>query len=285
MKIIQKYIYQKITTVKYYDVRFIKRYITLINNYSLIQNDIINNYEIHHILPKSLFPDDKTNSDNLIKLPHKAHYIAHYFLSKIYKDKMIYAFNLMCNKNIKNNRIKKYNKFVYNSNKELFSKNHSEWHKLEPNNDGISNSILIGQKTKKTKNLISENYYTEISQKSAETMKNTIQENGLTIAQNRSLKSAETIKQNNSLKGAKSANAKVIQVYNNLDELQYEFFGDFFSKSKELGLPTRAFKSSYNNNSKPIYTTKCGMSVAHNNGYSEYIGWYAVCVCRTRDYQ
>lgn len=53
-------------------------------------------YEIHHVLPVSLFPEYSRESWNLIKVPGKLHYILHYLLAKFTKDvKMIHAFNNM----------------------------------------------------------------------------------------------------------------------------------------------------------------------------------------------
>jgi hypothetical protein len=54
--------------------------------------------EKHHILPKSLFPEYKTCSWNLIRLNARAHFIAHLLLPKILKEleherKMLWAVN------------------------------------------------------------------------------------------------------------------------------------------------------------------------------------------------
>ena len=53
-------------------------------------------YELHHILPKSI--GGKNDKNNLILLTYREHYLAHYLLWKIYKNKqMLYAFWLMSN--------------------------------------------------------------------------------------------------------------------------------------------------------------------------------------------
>lgn len=277
-------IYNKLYELQYFNSLYLKRYIKLINYYKNIQNEIIEKYEIHHILPKSLFPEYKNTKENLIKLPYRVHYLAHFMLAKIFHDKMIYAFNSMCNKNTKNGRLKKINSSLYKTNKKNFSKEHKEWHKQESSIKGLTNSDYIGMKTKETKISISEDYYTEISKKSAKTMKETIEENGLTIAQNRAINVAEKIKQNGSLKGAKSSNAKVIRIFDSNDILIYEFFGDFFQKCKELKLPERALKFSYLNNSEPLYQSKFGKSTAKRLGFEKYIGWRAEMVGRTRNF-
>lgn len=60
-------------------------------------------YEIHHILPKSIFPQYKTNIHNLVKLTYKEHFIAHKLLSEFipcYSTKI--AFYIMSHLNNKN---------------------------------------------------------------------------------------------------------------------------------------------------------------------------------------
>lgn len=52
--------------------------------------------ELHHIIPKSLGGSD--NSNNLVLLTAREHFIAHLLLSKIHNNsKMDYAFWMMCN--------------------------------------------------------------------------------------------------------------------------------------------------------------------------------------------
>ena len=80
---------------------FRKRYMELIKRAK--ENPPLCDFEIHHILPKSLFPKWKNRKNNLIKLSYKDHYLAHYYLYKIYNnDKMAMAFLLM-SKTLKDN--------------------------------------------------------------------------------------------------------------------------------------------------------------------------------------
>ena len=51
--------------------------------------------EKHHILPRSLFPDEIRNSNNIIKLLPHFHYKAHVLLAKIFEGKMLSAFHFM----------------------------------------------------------------------------------------------------------------------------------------------------------------------------------------------
>lgn len=64
-------------------------------------------YELHHIKPKSLFPELKNDADNLVLLTSREHYLAHALLCKIYADgpwhfKMCAAFIRFCTGNVEN---------------------------------------------------------------------------------------------------------------------------------------------------------------------------------------
>lgn len=54
--------------------------------------------ESHHIIPHSMGGSD--DSDNLVNLTGREHFIVHKILAKEYKGPMIYAFLMMCNTNI-----------------------------------------------------------------------------------------------------------------------------------------------------------------------------------------
>ena len=70
-------------------------YIEFISSmYEIKIND--NEYvEKHHILPRSLFPNEIKNSNNIIKLLPHFHYKAHVLLAKIFEGKMLSAFHFM----------------------------------------------------------------------------------------------------------------------------------------------------------------------------------------------
>lgn len=76
---------------------YLNRYLNFVLNCTPNLNDYT---EKHHILPKSLFPEFKTDSENLVRLTARQHFIAHWILSKVfvkYKQKcsMLKAFNRM----------------------------------------------------------------------------------------------------------------------------------------------------------------------------------------------
>lgn len=75
----------------------IKEYVNYINIHKLAQDtnkeDIV--YEIHHILPESIFPEYKYEPENLVKLKLYDHLVVHYILAKTKDSKMLFAFNMM----------------------------------------------------------------------------------------------------------------------------------------------------------------------------------------------
>lgn len=257
---------------------YLDRYLKFIYFYKNV--DVLEDKERHHILPKSLYPEFDKCDWNRVNLPYRAHFIAHWMLAKALGGKMWYAFLGMANKNTKNGRLEKYNSTLYEKAKKEFSKQHSEWHNKETG--GIKNKFRIGQATK-NKKLEKEGYYTEISKRSAETMKNTVEENGLTIAQNRSIKAAETTKKTGALKGKNNPRTRIIEIYDANDTLKYRFEGNFFQETTKLNLPQRAFKTSYSKNGKPIWQTPCGRTLAKKRGLEKYIGWYAIDLGKCRD--
>ena len=68
--------------------------------------------EKHHILPRSLFPDEIRNSNNIIKLLPHFHYKAHVLLAKIFEGKMLSAFHFM--------DIRTKNKFNFYENSQIY---------------------------------------------------------------------------------------------------------------------------------------------------------------------
>ncbi|UGO47088.1 putative NUMOD3 motif family protein [Shigella phage ChubbyThor] len=61
---------------------FVGKYVKLLSAYS----DYNGEGEFHHILPAALFPQFKKDKNNLIKLPHRVHYIAHVCLALALPD-------------------------------------------------------------------------------------------------------------------------------------------------------------------------------------------------------
>lgn len=74
--------------------------------------------------------------------------------------------------------------------------------------------------------------------------------------------------------GNKNPNAKIINIYNAQDEIQYTCNGNFVQICKDNNLPHNAlFESYYMHNSRPIYTKG-----RVNEKYKAFIGWYAKLV-------
>lgn len=80
--------------------RYLNRYVNLIDHY--LKNTCIKDsaqkglFENHHILPRSMWPEHVTAKWNLVTLPTKTHYIAHYLLFKSFSHRScVFAFNQM----------------------------------------------------------------------------------------------------------------------------------------------------------------------------------------------
>lgn len=121
-------------------------------NYLRIYNELVikkyqnfnQHFEIHHIIPKCLGGSDEES--NLVKLPLKAHFIAHLLLCKIYPNepKLFYAFNMMMvsNKYQKRRRITS----------RLYDKIKNELYSIQ--STYMTNTIAIHNiKTKETKRI------------------------------------------------------------------------------------------------------------------------------------
>jgi len=83
-----------------YSMHYLVRYMKFIDS---IDNNRISIKETHHILPKCLGGSDDSN--NLINLTPRQHFIAHWILWKAYKTKeLTFAFFAMNNQNNKNQK-------------------------------------------------------------------------------------------------------------------------------------------------------------------------------------
>jgi len=145
---------------------YLKRYIKFINYY--IENNTNENYEKHHILPRKLFPEYIKSEWNLVKLPYRAHYLAHYMLAKIFGSSMWYAFNSMNNKNYK--KISHINSTLYSKGKKESSILLSELRKKEGKwignknpsiknpKFGNKNGMFNKEHTKESKEKMSDNW-------------------------------------------------------------------------------------------------------------------------------
>jgi len=87
-------------TVKVRSRLHFDRYIQLISyylvNHQTVKDSLPGTFEKHHILPRKIFPQYMCSKWNIVILPAKAHYLAHYLLFKACSDKsFVYAFNQM----------------------------------------------------------------------------------------------------------------------------------------------------------------------------------------------
>ena len=122
---------------------------------------ILNGYtEMHHILPKSMGGSD--NKDNLVKLTAREHFIAHWLLWRIHKNKaMAFAFHSMSVKST-STKERYYNSRGYEIARKAMSESLKGTFQSEEHKNKISES-LKGNLRKKGKKL-SEESKNKISQ-------------------------------------------------------------------------------------------------------------------------
>lgn len=77
-------------------------------------------------------------------------------------------------------------------------------------------------------------------------------------------------------KGRKSHNIKLIEIYNNKDELVYSCNEPFKKFCNVNNLPYYKFVESYKNNGMKLYPNDKLLLVAKKFGYERFQGWYAI---------
>lgn len=128
---------------KQYDINELEvvKYLQYIINIKNLGDRQLEYFEFHHIIPKSVNKDLVKDSDNIIKLSGREHFIAHQLLLSCFngklKSSMYYSYNLMCN-SLHNNH---YN--ISDTDYELFRK---DFHKLCSINNSGKNNPMYGRK-------------------------------------------------------------------------------------------------------------------------------------------
>ena len=67
--------------------------------------------ERHHILPKAIFPEYKSESWNIVKLSAKDHFLAHYLLFKMFPVILVYLDKITRHRTAKPENINKFKMF------------------------------------------------------------------------------------------------------------------------------------------------------------------------------
>lgn len=174
----------KCTNINYH---YLNRYLYFIHRYKTDSKP----YEKHHILPQAIFPEFKCESDNIILLPLRVHYLAHYMLAKAIGGKMWFAFRLMYNTTKYNSKLYEYNKNNIRYISEVTSRNKMSY----INENGESEAIRRSKLAVKTKQIIQNNGLTifeNASIKTANYLKNNFDENGISLNELRTRKMMNT---------------------------------------------------------------------------------------------
>jgi len=145
-----KYGFKKIIKNKYFNW-----YIKIIEN-AKKRNTLQENYEIHHILPKSL--GGLNNKQNLVKLTFREHFIVHILITKFTKNKDKIKMNkaVILMSGFHNRKIKT-NSHTYSNIKKQYIKDSSKFWKYKYSSGQIISpftNVIVHKKTidKRTKN-------------------------------------------------------------------------------------------------------------------------------------
>ena len=143
---------------------------------------------------------------------------------------------------------------------------------------GIKMSEQTKEKIKRTKNTIQENGKT-IAQNSADLMSanrmTKIESNGLSAAKNIGRKSGDTQIKNGSQKGQNNARARKILILNENNDIMFESYGNLAQICKENNLPYGEILVSLLNNRKMYQTDKIITRIT-NNGNIKFKNWIAI---------
>jgi hypothetical protein len=110
---------------------------------------------------------------------------------------------------------------------------------------------------------------------------NSLEANGRTVAQNKSIRTSKTIVENGSLRGSKNGRALHIQIFNENSELVYDCDGTFVATCDEHKLPRKLLTASLKQNGLPVTRTVYGLVQLRKQNLPTYEGWYAIKVRAT----
>ena len=260
----------------YISARWIKRYINFILHFEYKKG------HKHHILPKSIFPEFsnlKMYPWNCKILSPRAHYIAHYILSKAYGNKMLYAFNMLsnsCNAKI-NSRLYESAKREYSYMLSKFMSTNNPMFN-EETRDKVSKSNTGKKASLATREKMSKNSYMKTAEgkykKSVQMKKNNpmfkeIHRMTLSKAKMGSKHTIEAkLKMSISKKGVntgeKHFRTRPVIIYNKYGGVMFLCVISFQEYCKSRSLPYKIFNLSYKN--------KEGFK-SRKISYKEYEGW------------
>lgn len=135
--------------------------------------------------------------------------------------------------------------------------------------DGKNGFQRGGEALSKYLNTIQENGKTVAENRGAKIsfIKQQIEPNGLTRAQNAAIKGGKTNKELGLLAGGNNGRAMKIKIFNCDGILMFDCNGTFLKICEENNLSKRALKKSYENGGKPCVV---------NKNYKHMYGWYAI---------
>jgi len=244
----------------------LQRYFNFIESYK-DYSKIKNKTESHHIYPKSIFPEyDQT--EYLVNLPLRAHYIAHYMLALSIGSKMWSAFQLM-------GRIKKHKSWQYKKFKEqalIYNRDPEKCLKISKSVKALWDDPVYRkmQSENKKGKVVSE--YTR--QKISNSLTGLKKPEGFGVGRVLNLESK--IKISKSKIGIKNPSVKPITIYKDDDTPFVTVLVKFNEVCRELGIPTSLYHTL--KSKERLYCHKmrrCDITLMINKGNYKYKGWYA----------
>ncbi len=241
---------------------------------------------IHHILPKSIFPEFKSlkiNKWNSTHLTHDKHYIAHSILAKaIYNNKIIYAWNRL--NNILDNS-KYIDESVYKELCESFAKIAGKhWINTIPilddgkiirknKEDILCTDKILFKDVKLVKNRDNEIVWVNIED---------IDDNYIHLMKdkNHTSKTKEKISNtrinNGTAKGSNNPRTKLFEIYNSSGELVASVCDNLRKFAKEFGIPFGSIQKALSKTDGILYknaTRQSDISILKRNNTYQFKDW------------
>jgi hypothetical protein len=264
---------ESLRTLKVKSDHWLNRYLKIVSHF--IENPPDNDYEVHHILPKALFPEYQKEKWNLVKLPLRHHYLAHYCLVKAIKHKKIsYAFICMnsLNKNYTNSTLYALSRLQISTMLSYYNsfENMSEERK-EKALEGIRKSHRVPGRADN----IRKAYFRSDNKQRVKRFKenvSTIQESGLTKAQEIAQKSANTMRENGHYETLSKKMKVNLTLYDSYDRIvnRFESKKEFWSWCQDQGYPPNSLYRTFTKNNS--YTSH--IRNQHTKNADKIVGWY-----------
>lgn len=269
-------IYEELRSIEY-EPRHLNRYIEFIE---VCKSNPPTGYcEKHHILPRSLFPNEIDNPNNIIKLSARQHFLAHMILAYTYGGPMSSAFYLMA---YAKKHFTQYRKRLTARQHERMRLLFAEYIRTTRDFSG-ENNPMYGKRgedcpfygIKRTSETIQK--MKEARAKVPNVTCPHCGKSGHPSGMQR-WHFDNCGKSKELWSGTSNPNGKRIGIFDKDDRILYTCEGDFASTCERYGLPRVALHKSYTNNGRPIFNLPYLQERAIKQGRANLIGMYAKAI-------